>query len=79
MSCFRHACVSPASERYVSLPRPLRQTASDLANGFGVNLCGAPAAHEMDNYENKREHEQDVNEESHNVENDERTDPSEKH
>jgi hypothetical protein len=33
----------------------------------------------MDNYENKREHEQDVNEESHNVENDERTDPSEKH
>jgi hypothetical protein len=78
-SCFRHACAPPASERYVFFPGPPRQTASDLGNGFGANLCGTAAAHEMDNYENDREHEQDVNEESHNVENDERPDPSEKH
>jgi len=79
MSSFRHACVSPASERYVSFSRSPRQTASDLGNGFGANLCGAAAAHEMNNNENEPEHEQDVNEEGSNVENDERPDPCEKH
>jgi hypothetical protein len=47
--------------------------------GSGANLVRAAAVDKMNDNENDREHEQDVNEESHNVENDERPDPCEKH